>query len=196
MDPVAICNMALGWLGQGKIETIDPEETDGAAEELCSTFFEPDVRSTLEETAWLFATGAKPLDLGAPQETGDPNFPVSFALGTEVVAVRYVFDASGQPLDFERRIGSVVTQDTDRAFAIVTKLDDTTVDPKAWPPSFCRAVAARIAADIAGPLTESVSLELKMEQRYEKELSKAMIYDGKQGTGVQINKHRPLSSMR
>lgn len=193
MDPVAICNMALGWLGQGKIETIDPDEVDGAAEELCSTFFESDVRSTLEETAWLFATGAKPEDLGAPQETGDPNFPVSFSLPPDVVAIRYVFDAAGNPLDFERRSGAVVTVDTDHAFAIVTKF---TADPKEWSPAFCRAVAARLAADIAGPLTESTGLEMKMEQRYEKELSKAMVFDGKQGTGVQINKHIPLSRMR
>jgi hypothetical protein len=193
MDPVSICNIALGWIGQDKIRTIDPDEADGAAEELCSTFFEPDVRSTLEETAWLFATGSKPLDLGAPQETGDPNFPVFFAVGSEVVAIRYVFDASGDPLEWEKREGGVVTQDTNQAFAIATTFK---ADPGLWPPAFCRAVAARIAADIAGPLTESPNLELKMEQRYEKELSKAMIFDGKQGTAVTINKHTPLSSMR
>lgn len=193
MDPVTICNMALGWIGKGKIRTIDPDEADDAAEELCSIFYEPDVKSTLEEVPWLFATGPNPVDLGAPAETGDPKFPVFFATGSEIIKVRYVFNGSGDPLDFEPREGGIVTEDTDKALVIATKFIS---DPTKWTPTFCRAVAARIAADIAGPLTESSRKVSEMEARYKDELKRAGILDRAGAAAVPIVKRTSALSAR
>lgn len=193
MDPVTICNMALGWIGAKRIETINIAEASSTEEELMADQFVPAVKAVLEEKAWLFATGSKPIDLGAPQETGDPRFPVFFATKSDVISVRAVYDANGESLDFERREGGVVVEDTDKAFAIVTKM---ITDPGKWTPTFCRAVAFRLAADNAATLTESPGIGLKMEAKYQDEVKKAGTLDGIQGSAQTIRRGSSLSARR
>lgn len=192
MDPVAICNMALGFLSKHRInDLIEGEEAaDSDEQELCSTFYPIAVRLALEEKGWLFATGSRPVDLGAPQESGDPQYPVLFALPADLVTVRRVVDANGDSLLYERREGGIVTEDTDKAYAIITKYID---DPKKWTPNFCLAVAYRIATFIAVPLTESTGLEAKMEKLYTDTVKKAGTFDGLQGS-AQVIRVRPADS--
>jgi hypothetical protein len=194
MDPVTICNMALGWIGAKRISTLNAEEAASQEEELLADQFEPAVRAVLEEKAWLFATGSKPSDLGAPQETGDPRFPTWFKLPPDTVSVLAVYDADGTALDFARREDlTVVTEDSDKAFAIVTRYIP---DPKKWTPTFCRAVAARLAADIAAVITENASLGLRMEEKYLREVAKAGVLDGIQGSAQPMKRRSSLSDRR
>lgn len=187
MDPVTICRMALGWIGANLIHSLDPA-ADGSMEsveaELCADNFPLAVRTALEEKPWLFATGSKPLDLGVAEKTGDARFPVRFALPPEVVAVRYVQDSDGYPLEFEKRDGFVVTSDATKAFAICTMHVN---DPNRWTPTFCRAVAAQIASDLAPVLSpDRAGLDRKMEARYIDTISKAGVFDLGQSSGKKL----------
>jgi hypothetical protein len=178
--------MALGWIGANLIHQLDGENPQSVEEELCADNFPLAVRTALEEKPWLFATGSKPLDLGVAEETGDARFPVRFALPPEVVAVRYIQDANGYPLEFEKRDGFVVTEDAEKAFAICTTYID---DPKRWTPTFCRAVASQIAADLAPVLApERAGLDRKMEARYIDAISKAGVFDLGQFSGGKLGK--------
>jgi hypothetical protein len=169
MDSVAICNMALGALGQHKLTSLEDEST---AAELCSTFFDPAVDYCLEQKAWLFATEF--VDLGAPIPTPDPDYPKKFLVPATIVAVHIVDDGSGEfSLTWEQR-GNYVFTDSDVLFAKVTKR----VESALWTPTFCWAVAYKIAETIAVPLTESLAAEARMEKRYDKEMAKATTLDG------------------
>lgn len=190
MDPVTICNMALGWIGGNRIRNLNAEEPSSVEEELMADQFDPVVRAALEEKAWLFATGSKPVDLGAPQETGDPRFPVRFAKDPLIVSVRAVYDTHGDPLTYERRDEWIVTADTDKAFAVCTMFVN---DPRRWTPTFCRAVAHRLAADNAMVISESEKLALKHDKLYYVEIAKAGTLDGIQGSGVQMVRTRGAS---
>lgn len=184
MDPVAVCRLALGWIGANLINALNEDDPQSVEEELCITNFPLALRTALEAKPWLFATGSKPLDLGAAEETGDARFPVRFHTPPEVVAVRYVQDENGNPLEFEKRRGFIVTEDANKAFAICTVYVD---DPNEWTPTFCRAVAAQIASDLAPVLApERAGLDRKMEARYIDALSKAGVFDLGQSSGKKL----------
>lgn len=177
MDPVTICNMALGAIGQSRIHSLD----DGTvASELCSTFFEPAVRKALSEKAWLFATGSNLVSLGDPQEGDDPEMPVRFKVPGSVVTIHKCDDGYGDfSVKWERRDEYVVAEPgTAKLLALCTTYIQ---DPKRWTPTFCWAVAYLLASNLAGPITESHALGEKMEAKYERELHKAGVIDGMQG---------------
>lgn len=182
MDPVTICNMAMGWLGAKKIRTIDVDDADSVEEELCSVQFPMVVRSTLEARAWLFATGS--VDLGAASDSGDLEFPSQFVLPTTVIRALACDDGSGTwDMQWERRGQTIVTEATTvcKVRAVIYS-----EDVKKWTPTFCRAVAARLAADCAGPLTEGTVSSEKLEAKYLRELQQAGVFDGQQGSSRQM----------
>lgn len=185
MDPVTICRRALGWIGANLITQLNEANPQSDEEAFCATNYPLAVLAALEEKAWLFATGSMPLDLGAPQETGDARFPVRFAVPPNVVAIRLCDDGSGDyRIEWERRGEWVVSEDTDHLYAIATVYVG---DPKKWTPTFSRAVAARLAADGAPIFSpERAGLDKKMEARYTDALSKAGVFDGRQASGGRI----------
>ena len=106
MDPVAICNLALGAIGEKRITSLDD---DTASAELCSTLFPEAVRTALEQRAWLFAAGS--IDLGVCEESGDASLPSMFELPATVVRGIRCDDGSGTyRLKWERRGSKVFTE--------------------------------------------------------------------------------------
>lgn len=195
MDPVSICKLALGWIGANTISKLDGVNPSSIEERRCAENFEAAVLCALEEKPWLFATGSKPLDLGAPEETGDPEFPVQFKIPPEVVSVRACDSGSGNfDIEWERRGEYVVSEDTDHLYAIATVYVD---DPKKWTPTFCTSVAYLLASRIAGPLApDRAGLAEKMEARYEREIKKAGVFDLSRSSGRKIAATTPMMSRR
>jgi hypothetical protein len=177
VDAVGICNLALGWLGERAITTLDAEL--GTTEELCARLYPEALRVVLEARAWTFAT--QRLQLGPAEATGLVDFPSRYPIPTTVIRVLTCDDGTGtQEIEWRREGAYVLTQTsppTVSAKAIVL-----VEDPALFSPTFGRALAARIAADLAGPITENRSLAADMEQRYQLELRQAGTRDGLQGT--------------
>jgi hypothetical protein len=192
---VSICKLALGWIGANTISKLDEDAPSSMEERRCTENFGPAVMSALEEKPWLFATGSRPLDLGAPEETGDPRFPVRFLLPPEVVSVRFCDDGSGDyDIEWERRGEYVVSEQTDHLYAIATVYRDNPAD---WTPTFCTSVAYLLASRLAGPLApDRAGLAEKMEARYEREIKKAGVFDLSQSSGRKISSFTPLMSRR
>lgn len=194
MDPVAICNLALGWIGANRIYALNEDDPQSVEEELCLTNFPLAVRTALEEKPWLFATGSSLIDLGAPEATNDPNFPTRFAVPPDVITVRICVDGDGEPVEFERRGDYVICQEADNLYAIATVYVG---DPAKWTPTFCRAVAAQIASDLAPVLApDRAGLDRKMEARYIDAISKAGVFDLGQTSAVKLRKATPLMGRR
>jgi hypothetical protein len=178
LDPVAICNLALGWIGAKRIHSFDD---DSAAAELCVANYEPAVRAALEARAWTFATEHRTAE--APQASGVAELPALFQLPMDVVRVLACDSGSGSyTLDWRLIAEKRVLSEPVRVLHY--KAVVLVVDPVRFSPGFARVVAARLAADLAGPLTESARLPDQMEVKYLRELAAAATLDGMQGKSV------------
>lgn len=176
MTPVEIANLALGWIGQKAISSLEDESVPA---ELCKANLDAAARATLERRAWMFATQRLVLEPG--EETGDARWPRRFVLPATVVRVLGLDDGSGEWIARWVREGQGVLteQDLDRAYAraVVDANDSST-----WSPGFTRAVALRLAADLAGPIAENATLVARLEAQYELQVRTAGTMDGMQGS--------------
>lgn len=178
MDPVAICNMALGMLGRDPIHSL----TDISKEaELCSAHYESAVKATLEEGAWTFATGRGTLT--NPSASGDLDRPKRFQLPTTVLRVLSVDDGS-TPFDWRlEENGGIVCQ---TATTIYYRAINYVEDPAKWPGQFVRALVYRLASDLAIPLSAKKDVAEGLEAKYLRTVRKAMGIDGMQGSPDKI----------
>lgn len=179
MDALEICNTALGWLGEKPIHQLNAEAPESDTEELCARLYPGAVRTVLEAKAWTFAT--KRIDLAPAELTGRADFPSRYPIPSTVVRVLACDDGSGSYELEWRREGAYVLAETSPTL-VVAKVVYLVEDAKLFSPGFARAVAARLAAELALPLTTSGALAAAMEQRYARELGEAGRLDGLQGT--------------
>lgn len=179
MDPVGICNLALSWIGQKAITQLDAVNPVSATEELCARVYPEALRAVLEARAWTFAT--KREELAPAAATGLVDFPSKYPVPATVVRVLTCDDGSGtQEIEWRREGAFVLTETSPtKVYAKVVTLEEDTTK---FTPGFGRAVAARVAADIAGTITENRALQELMEERYQFELREAGRRDGMQGT--------------
>jgi hypothetical protein len=182
---VSICNLALQWLGKGRITSL----TDGTNEaNACKDNFDAARDFVLADADWTFAT--KRFEL--PPSTTPPPFGFAnrFLVPEEVlrvVAVNEMFDnfskvsfSGGNTWQLED--GYILTDDgvvNMRGVVFVS-------DPNKFSPGFVQCFAARLAADMAAPLTNSNTREQAMEAKYAIKLEAAKHQDGRQGTSKRI----------
>ncbi len=184
--PVAISNLALGWLGKKPIVSF----VDGTTEsDLCAQNY-PLSRDAVTTTAeWTFTTKRFVLvpDTVGPAY-GDEN---RFLLPVEVLRVftvnsdRVSYSSSeqtftGVPWSIEGRY--ILTTEQQARIRAGVSIED----PQVFSSEFVRAIAARLAADIAVPLTGSAQIEDSMEKRYRMYLRDAKTQDGRQGTSKRL----------
>jgi hypothetical protein len=196
MNPVTICNMALGFFGGARVVSIeDSAANDSDEAALCNTFFEPSLRAVLEERAWLCATGF--IDLGGGVDSPYAGASAEHALVKQFVLPATVIrplacdDGSGEfTIQWERNGQKILSEDTTsllcKAVLMVNDLNLCT-------PNLVLAVAYKLASVIAGPITQSSAIEQKMLAKYEEQVSKAGTLDGMQGATTQIAKIKSTS---
>ncbi len=177
--PVDICNLALGWLGEHLITQLNENNPLSTDEQLCARLYPEAVRSVLEAKAWTFAT--ERLSLAPAASTGRDDFPSKYPLPATVVRVLSVDTGYGENECEWRREGAQVLTDASPTTLAVKALVEP--DPTKFSPGFVRAVAARLAADLAIPVTSNAGLQRAMEAKYLRELALAGRLDGQQGSG-------------
>lgn len=200
MNPLKICNMALGFFGQGRIASIEDDQITSDEASLCNLYYEPSYLATLEDGAWLFATEF--LDLGAREDSPYMTLGVGTGLEVSPRPLLAQFTMPGtlvRPLacddgggDFsilwERNKRKILSEDTDRLFCRgIVRMDD----PNEWPMNFAMTVGYKLASIIAGPITHSAKIEAEMMQKYAEGLKTSGTLDGLQGTTQQ--RFRPNS---
>lgn len=185
MDPVSVCNIALGAMGQDRINSTQFEDPDDTSSNLCATYFDACVRAALEDVAPLFATGF--IDLGARQDSpyklllSNPNADTALLSQfvfdfSRIVRPLRCDDGSGDFLiKWEQNGGFILSEETDKLFCKAVLVSP---DPNKWNPSFVFAAAYRLASEIAGPITQSAAIEKDMNDRYEKAARRAANLDG------------------
>lgn len=197
MNKVGICNMALGWLGARKITQLDEVSPLSTEEELCARFYDSALDAVLEARAWTFAT--KRITAGPAASTGLADFPSKYPIPSTVVRVLSCDDGGGSNLIRWRREGDYIlteTSPTTLYAKVVANETDPLIDPLRFPPGFARAVAARLAADLAVTMTENVALARHLEEKAARELALAGRYEGIQGTSELQRSDGPAASAR
>jgi hypothetical protein len=176
---VEICNLALGWLGAKLIAALDQENPASAEEELCAANYGAALKAVLEAKAWTFATARVELEPG--EESGIAEYPRRFAIPGTVVRVLAVDDGTGAfDVNWVREGDRLLTDDVlDKAYVKAVLFVE---DAAKFTPGFVRALAYRLAADLAMPLTENRARAEAMEALYERALAKGGALDGAQGS--------------
>lgn len=172
---VAICNQALGLLGTDPIIAL----TDNVkAASLCKLLYY-DVRdAVLEAHDWTFAVVRAKL----PASTTAPTFGfgVAYPLPANVLRVQEVNERKGGPWQVEG--GSIVTNDSTCRVKYISQI----TDPNKFSALFVQALAARMAAELAIPLTQSRALHEQHYKIYSAKIMEAAGRDGMQGTSRRI----------
>tara|TARA_R110000824_G_scaffold64937_10_gene169532 strand:+ start:290 stop:874 length:585 start_codon:yes stop_codon:yes gene_type:complete len=173
---VSICSNALRRLGDSPITSLS-DDTERAR--LCNALYEPARDSLLRSHAFNFSITRASLAKSAT--TPAFEFANQFILPTDPFCLRVLkmeFD------DFKFKIenlageGRVLLTDEGTANILyIAKITDTTL----FDAIFVDTLTAKLSAELAYPVTNSVSLQTQMEKIYKLKLTEARSIDSTEG---------------
>jgi hypothetical protein len=182
---VSICNNAIIKVG-GKLITSLNDATNEA--KVCRTLYEDVRNAVFREHPWNCITDRKVLnELSTTPEFG---FDHQYQLPTDCVRVltlndeRFPLIRNGMVypgLDQKRfRIEGrkILTDEGEAKILYISKVDD----PNQYDPLLLEAVATRLAAEIAYPVTRNASLVTQMWNNYHSKFGIGRSVDGMEGT--------------
>ena len=178
VSKVTICNMGLAKLGAKRIASLD-EETENAV--LCNIHYEQVVDEVLSSADWGCVTWRQSLaQLASTDENyliDDDNaeYEYQYALPTEPYCLR-VIDVPGLPeADYEIESRYLMYNDD----SVVIRYVKRELDPTKYDPLLTKAIAYRLAAELAIDITGKAGLHGDMIVLYEQQLSRAANMDAK-----------------
>ena len=191
--PVQICNLALSWMGQKRINSLNDNQNEAI---VMNDNYELSRDKTLSDIAWTFATERQVLaPVSDAPAFGSGN---KFLIPGDVLRVHRVFKSTNtsQSNKFSNaewvREGNYIISPESTLWAVFIM---RVTDPNKFSPGFVHALAARLAADTAITFTESSTMEEKMEQRYAMKLADAAYTDGSQGR-TEVTRSSHLTGIR
>jgi hypothetical protein len=181
MSEVAICNQALGWVGGNLITSLGDSSNEAR---LCNANYADLRDAVLEDAVWSFAIKrARITKLVAAPEYG---FASQFTLPSDTIRVLNVQDG-GNDTDPDipewQREGNTIVCDRDVIYIkYIARITDTAL----FSSGFKQALAARIAADLSIPITQSRQVQSDMWSLYRAKLGDASTTDSLQGRSRRI----------
>jgi len=173
---VSICSNALRKLGDDPITSLT-EDTERAR--LCNALYEPARDACLRMHPWNFAiTRATLTKLSSTPAYG---FSHQYSLPTDPYCLRvlemeyqdYIFKVEN--LATEGRV--LLTDESTAKILYVARITNTTL----FDSLFVDTLTAKLATDLAYPITNSVKLQEQMYKLYELKVSQARSVDGQEG---------------
>ena len=173
---VSICSNALRRLGDDPITSLT-DDTERAR--LCNAFYADARDACLRSHPWNFAiTRASLTQLSSTPSYG---FDYQYALPTDPYCLRvlsmefedYIFKVEN--LAAEGRV--LLTNEDTAKILYIAKITDTAL----FDSMFVDALTAKLAANLAYPVTNSVTLQTQMVKIYEGKMSEARSIDGQEG---------------
>lgn len=181
VSEVSISNLALSWVGGNRITSLDDETTEGR---ICKANYSMARDATIELRNWTFCTKKVKLALAAPaQEVADAHPDMSAFTGPpDMIRVLDICeDAYFQKGVHWSREADYLWVKAESAFlAYLCRVED----PTKYTPNFVHALAARIAMDIAVPVSGSRDNHAMLSEMYGFKLEVAGTMDGLQGKNV------------
>ena len=176
VSETSICNQALSWLASVQITSLDQDSKEARWMKANYPFIRDAV---LEERMWTFAT-ARAKSVVADLDEWDEFYV--HPKPTDWISVFRVFKDQVQnrldtDMTWRMEGGNVLSKYARLRFWGMKRVTDT----GAFSPLFVQALAARLAADAAVPLTENRQLQVDLWGLYGDKLREAAVRDGQQG---------------
>jgi len=174
---VSICSNALRRLGDSPITSLT-DDTERAR--LCNAFFADARDSVLRSHPWNFAiTRATLTKLTATPAYG---YDYQYALPTNPYCLR-VLGMEYPDYDFKIENDStfgrvLITNESTAKILYIARVTNAVL----FDSMFVDVLTAKLAVDLAYPVTGSVQLQGQMEKLYQQKLSEARSVDGQEGT--------------
>lgn len=176
---VAICNQALALLGADRITDLGD---DSQPARLCSVFYEPARDAVLRAYPWNFAI--RRAALAALTSTPAWGHDLEYQLPegpTPEHCLRvldvYLADERNEPWRVEGR--KILTSLTAPLYiSYVARI----TDPAQYDPLFVKALAARLAVELAYPITASSSMLDLVSRLYTQALNEARVTDAQESS--------------
>ena len=199
-SPVQICNIALGWLGQGSITSFEDRSRTA---QLCKDNYDLLRDALLESRCWTFAEfkkvstssqvpGRVDGNENTYAENGWPEWGEGFVhyIDSQFLKVFRVYRDSSMDSDNQAvwgRHGEYVIADQETIYMWgVRRVEDT----DSFSELFVQALAGRIAADLCVPITQNRALQVDMWSLFNDKMSEAAARDGQQGRNETVGATR------
>jgi hypothetical protein len=169
VSQVSICNLALGWLGQSPIISLDDPSNSA---QLCKANYDVLRDAVLEEGEWQFAFAQKALPASTTVPViGDGKY---FTIPSDMVRLLRCDDGSQTFRIQWRREGRFIRAEVDVLYIDYIFREE---DPVRFTPGFSQALAGRIAAELAMPITNSATMQGTMWKLYGSKVRSALNLD-------------------
>lgn len=173
-DRLTICNLALGLLGEDRIQSLD-DGSRGA--DLAKDSYPLAVRQALEDCPWNFAEEC--VRLAADAVPKRPDFTYSYERPRDFVAVRQLLGSDGRRSGLTYKLtGNRICSDEATPWLVYTY----TAPEHFWTGMFSWAVAYLMAHYLAGPITEDAKKVEYFYKAYRDQLARARSRDAQQDT--------------
>ena len=167
MDKLTICNIALSRVTAPRMQAIT-DATREARE--CNLIYDFNRDLVLSEYDWTFARESVALALD--DDASATGWDLAYSLPADCLAPRRLYNALGddaEPIPFEIRGRVLFTNEIDAELIYTKRVTDATK----YDAAFSDALAWRLAADLAVPLKNSLTLQQNRMQMYQMSIGKA-----------------------
>lgn len=190
--PIDVCNLALDFLGQTPIASIDTPTT--SAEEICARHYDQVRRQLLREWVWNFAKRRVSLSrIGAPGF----DFADEYALPNDCLRVLSVGGdvEVAQEKNFDIQGRSILLNNGGAASTTLRYIADVT-NPQEMDATFINLLALALALKISYKFTLKKGLTDQLSQQYAADLPKAVTIDGQERPPRRIQRSKYLTARR
>ena len=181
---IAICNMALGYLGEPSIASIDERRPSA---EYCKLYYRHALELVLREHPWNFAQARERLTPAAMPEGWSGVYAYAYVKPKKCVLLHFLMCEGGrksvcfETVDVLDR--TLILCNLDEAFAHFTRYID---DTGKYDTHFTQAVARKLQTFLVKPLLKSsASLLQEAETLYQRALEAARLRDAGEGRRFQ-----------
>jgi len=191
VSEVSICNQALGWLGAKRISGFSENSVPA---KLCRDNYPVLRDALLESRMWTFASFKDVSESATTDGWGEWFIhPILDEYLSVFRVYRRVSEGNMVRDDAWYREGdNIVSERPTIYFSGIKRMTDS----GKFSPMFVQALAARIAADLAIPLTENRQLQADMWNLYQAKLMEATTRDGQQAANERFAVGSMITSRR
>lgn len=180
---VQVCNLALTKIGESEITSLTE---NSKAARLCNLHYAPTRDAVIRSHIWNFAI--KRVELALSTITPAYDFAYQFVLPSDCIRILETNLVSTAEFKIEN---GFVLADSD---SIKVRYLSQVTDPTIFDSLFTEALAARLAAELAIPLTDSLNLSKLMIDMYTSKIAEARTMDAVEGTPDNIEADTWLNS--
>ena len=182
---VDICNIALSALGEKRITSLSD---DTVAARFCNTNYAATRDSVVESSEWTFSIKRATL---APLSTGpDWGYTYAYQVPADCLTLKTVKSSTQvntpNGLDWVREGDQILCD----ANPIYIRYQKQITDTSLFSAAFVKALASRLAWDLAIPICQSRGMDELATTKFTEELAIALASDGQQGRSKKIRSTR------